>query len=75
MNLSMVFLLFPRSITDVLTVPGTRKIHQVERVSDYVVRHRQRACYCIACKDDRSGCINYSHVGQWTTHNIKMRYV
>ncbi|GFO06624.1 (S)-beta-bisabolene synthase [Plakobranchus ocellatus] len=61
-----------RPATDIVTVPGTRRIHQAERVSDYIIRTRQLACFCEACRDDQPGeCINKAYTGPYVTHKLK----
>ena len=61
--------------TDVNTVPGTRKMHQVERVNDYVIKSRTLACFCPSCRRGDVHCVNAHMVGDWTTHKLKQRYV
>ncbi|GFS13191.1 (S)-beta-bisabolene synthase [Elysia marginata] len=62
-----------RPQTDVVTVPGTRRIHQAERVSDYIIRTRNLACFCEVCRADGASCLNESYVGEYTTHKLKHR--
>ena len=62
-----------RPQTDVVTIPGTRRIHQVERVSDYIIRTRMLACFCEACRRDSDSCPNQAYVGTYTVHKLKSR--
>ena len=54
-----------RPATNVKTTPGTRDIHQIQRVSDYEVRYRSLACFCPSCRGDGGVCQNISIVGGW----------
>ncbi|KAK3737723.1 hypothetical protein RRG08_017297 [Elysia crispata] len=60
-----------RPQTDVVTIPGTRRIHQAERVSDYIIRTRMLACFCEACRRDSESCPNQAYVGTYTVHKLK----
>ncbi|GFO46529.1 Armadillo repeat-containing protein 5-like isoform x2 [Plakobranchus ocellatus] len=65
-----------RPYTDIATVPGTRKMHQVVRLADYVIKSRSLACFCCACRaDNASRCINKLHVGDFTTHQLKLNSI
>ncbi|XP_005092203.1 uncharacterized protein LOC101850189 [Aplysia californica] len=60
-----------RPETDVITIPGTRRIHQAERVSNYIIRTRTLACFCPACRRDEGGCHNQAYVGTHIIHKIR----
>ncbi|KAK3741460.1 hypothetical protein RRG08_017589 [Elysia crispata] len=59
-----------RPQTDVVTIPGTRRIHQAERVYDYIICTRILACFCQACRRDSDSCPNQAYVGMYTVHKL-----
>ncbi|GFR64689.1 hypothetical protein ElyMa_001929500 [Elysia marginata] len=53
-------------------VKGTRKMHQIERVNDFIIKSRCLACFCCACRQDNTSlCINKLYVGDFITHKLR----
>lgn len=65
-----------RPETEIRTVPGTRKMHQVERVSNFVIKSRRFACLCLCCRENVDGiCPNKDITGPYEIVKLRPRFV
>ena len=60
--------------SEVKRVPGTRQFHQFQAVGDNVVRARQLACFCTACREGKADkCCRSNIVGTFEVFKVAPR--
>ena len=55
----------PQLEEKLISVPGTRKFHQVVKVRENVIKARNLACYCKNCLSGGGSCENLEFTGPW----------
>jgi hypothetical protein len=65
-----------RPESEVLPVPGCRKLHQVVKVAPLTFKARHLACICCFCLDGRNlDCPNKEYTGQFQVVSLKVYYL
>ena len=59
----------PIDSSQLKTIPGTRKIHQMKRVDGNTIGHRNLSCFCQGCLGGNA-CVNTDFVLPWETKTI-----
>lgn len=62
-----------RAGADVKSVEGTRSLHCSRGLMPYVLRIRERSCFCQACISEEGECRNQAFCGDWTVAHLKKR--
>ena len=62
-----------RPSTEICAVPGTRAIHQAERVADWKIKTRKLACFCVGCEMRPPRCLNAQYVGSFELRTLTVQ--
>ena len=59
---------------EVMTIPGTRRMHQFQALKEFVLQARSLAGFCTACRRGTPyQCLNKEYVGDYVVHKCKQR--
>ena len=59
---------------EVMTIPGTRRLHQFQALKEFLLQARSLACFCTACKRGTpEQYLNKEYVWDYVVHKSKQR--